>query len=386
MNSYFYLKPDQYYIDLYDLATIEKCLYWENAYTTKDFAKIKDEKINPKSFTDITLYYVKGERYKNRADQIREWKEADRQRQEKFDSASEPQGIYCPNCSGTMQVTFKNAEDYLDKPFRVLFFFECPNCKKRRAIYDNGEEHFSKPKLCPKCSKEVKTTYSKTGGVYTTVTKCSSCSFTETIVDDFEKSSAEWEKKKADDRKLLAKYREKYCLSDSDGSQYISHTREMNSLMELINKNHSKKVDPSYQKAVQAKKLTVVELEKLLNKLLEPEKYTKLSFDKPEMGKFVIVPFTVQDADSSRGSYDSTHKLQKLLKKALEDTNWRLMSEGTSYRMGYVYGRLKGYEREEDLAELHGWKKDAPKNQATSKLPFSLEFNLDDPKKRGYEY
>jgi hypothetical protein len=381
-----YIKPDQYYIDLYDLATIERCLRCENFYTDQDFAKVKKGKINKQSLTEITLYYTKGERYRNKAERIREWKENDRQTQEKFDSASEPQGIYCPNCAEAMHVTIKTPEDYLDKPFRVLFFFECPNCKKRRAIYDNGQELFPKPKLCPKCSKELKTTDTKSGRVYTTISKCSSCNFTETVVDDFEKSSAEWEKKKAEDRKLLAKYREKYCLSDSDGSQYVNHVRDLENFNELFNKNHSKKVDPAYQKAVQAKKLTIVELEKLLNKILEPEKYTKLSFNKPEMEKFVIVPFTVQDADPNRKEYDSKHILQKLLKKALETTNWRLMSEGTSYRMGYVYGRLKGYEREEDLAELHGWKKDAPKSKAGSGLPFSLEFDLDDPKKRGYEY
>lgn len=28
------------------------------------------------------------------------------------------------------------------------------------------------------------------------------------------------------------------------------------------------------------------------------------------------------------------------------------MSEGMTYRLGYLYGRLKGYEREEDLLDL----------------------------------
>lgn len=79
-------------------------------------------------------------------------------------------------------------------------------------------------------------------------------------------------------------------------------------------------------------------------------------------------------------------KLQKLLKTALESTNWRLMSEGTSYRMGCVYGRLKGYEREEDLAELFGWKKEAPENKSVTRVPFSFKVELDSPKKRGYKY
>ena len=98
------------------------------------------------------------------------------------------------------------------------------------------------------------------------------------------------------------------------------------------------------------------------------------------------MPFTVQDTGYKRKDYDSTRKLQKLLKATLETTNWRLMSEGTNYRMGYVYGRLKGYEREEDLAELFGWKKEAPENKAVTRIPFSFKVDLDNPKKRRYEY
>lgn len=70
------------------------------------------------------------------------------------------------------------------------------------------------------------------------------------------------------------------------------------------------------------------------------------------MGKHVIIPFTVQDEDPDRKEYDSTHKLQKIVKAALSETNWRLMSEGVMYRLGYVYGRLKGYEQEEDLMKI----------------------------------
>lgn len=42
----------------------------------------------------------------------------------------------------------------------------------------------------------------------------------------------------------------------------------------------------------------------------------------------------------------------KLIKTALSDTNWRLMSDGVSYRLGMLEGRLRAYEREEDLLKL----------------------------------
>ena len=33
-------------------------------------------------------------------------------------------------------------------------------------------------------------------------------------------------------------------------------------------------------------------------------------------------------------------------------TNWRLMSDGISYRLGYLNGRVKAYEGEEAMKEL----------------------------------
>lgn len=53
-----------------------------------------------------------------------------------------------------------------------------------------------------------------------------------------------------------------------------------------------------------------------------------------------------------RKEYDSTNKLKKLIKVALEETNWRLMTDGIHYRLGILTGRLKAYEREEDLVKL----------------------------------
>ncbi len=48
----------------------------------------------------------------------------------------------------------------------------------------------------------------------------------------------------------------------------------------------------------------------------------------------------------------SVCRLNRVIKKTLEGTNWRLMSEGVNYGLGYLSGRLKGYEQEEDLLQL----------------------------------
>lgn len=92
----------------------------------------------------------------------------------------------------------------------------------------------------------------------------------------------------------------------------------------------------------------------MTNALLASRYSTKLEFEKPDLQKDVILGFSLQDAKSGRVEYDSPHELHKLLKEALSPTNWRLMSDGVSYRLGFLQGRLRGMEGEEKLKELVG--------------------------------
>lgn len=154
------------------------------------------------------------------------------------------------------------------------------------------------------------------------------------------------------DRELLEKYRDTYCLNEVEGQQYIAQCVRSNHLSELLKKNKEQDIDPVYQKMKHIKILTVVEMEKLITQTLEKTKYIHFSLNKPEIDKYVIVPFTVQESDSTRSQYDSIHDLQKTIKKNLEPTNWRLMSEGINYRSGYLIGKLRSYESEAELMKL----------------------------------
>ncbi len=100
------------------------------------------------------------------------------------------------------------------------------------------------------------------------------------------------------------------------------------------------------------KKLKIPELVPLLVPVLEKAGYTEFGTEKPEMGRHVIVGFSCLDSKSDRNDYDSRKGLEKLVKQALESTNWRLMSEGVHYRLGYLSGRLRAYEDKEDLLKL----------------------------------
>jgi hypothetical protein len=355
-----YLEDEQTYIDRYDLHTIKECLDWEKRVSETNIPEYNGKKLSKKNqkpfkkfFTDFPLYFRQGERYKNKKGKIQEWMNRDRQLDEKYENTPEPQKIYCTSCRGKMIATSKELYDFTNEPLKVLFFFDCPSCKKRRGIFDTGEEFRAHENLCPQCKYPVEVSLkSKSNKVTIWTTRCSHCGFKKQEIDDFSK----WEKERANEEKenaeLLRKYRAVYCFSDKEGQEYIEQTIRLNNVTELMNEHDRKNSDPAYQKAKQLKILAVLELEKLLSEVLEKDKYVKLTFDKPEMDKYVIIPFTTQDSDASRKEYDSTHSLQKIINNALEETNWRLMSEGTTYRLGYVYGRIKGYEREEDLANL----------------------------------
>jgi DNA-directed RNA polymerase subunit M/transcription elongation factor TFIIS len=351
-----YLKDQQYYEDLYDLLTIKKCLESEKQPSPANLPDFEGKKLTPEQvnstgqlLNNLWIYFTKGDRYRHRSETITDWIRADRKSQDFYDNTKEPTGIYCPDCGGVMHSDEKTLDWHLDGDMKVLFFFNCSGCKNRKVIFNNGEEWIRKPDNCPKCPGVLEDSYSRKGDKITTISKCQSCNYTNAEVKDLVRDRLEWEEKQSNDRKLLAQYREKFCLSQKEGSDFITWANNLTQLMEMQKQTDQKKVDPAYQKAMQLKKITIIELEKLVTEALAKGKYIKLSLDKPEIGKYVIVPFMAQDLDTFRKEYDSTNQLKKLLKKALAPTNWRLMSEGVTYRLGYVYGRLKGYEREEDL-------------------------------------
>jgi hypothetical protein len=55
---------------------------------------------------------------------------------------------------------------------------------------------------------------------------------------------------------------------------------------------------------------------------------------------------------SDSDEYNSKQKLKKLIQSSLESTTWRLMSDGISYRLELLSGRIRVYEDEKDLVKL----------------------------------
>lgn len=276
----------------------------------------------------------------------------DRARDELLSNAEKPAGIRCSKCRGDMNVMLKDLHEDIKGTQRVLFMLECAVCKKRKGVFGDGEDFKVDPKPCSKCGKATKTSCEQKGRDLVWTTVCLVCGFTETESDDFENDRAEREKRQAYEAELLAKYQSEYCLSPKEGEDYLEAMRNMEALQNIVKIEELRQTDPDYKLAEKLKKLTVFELEKILTETVAKECYLKLSFEKPEIGRHIIIPFSLLDSDSARKEGDSIRKLRQIIKKALEETNWRLMSEGISYKLGYLSGRLKGHESEEDLIQL----------------------------------
>jgi Zn ribbon nucleic-acid-binding protein len=353
------MREKLYYEDRYDIGTIERCLevvdFWKNRVKEENLKGLEDDTIKAKTMNlglNLGLYYLQGERFKEREAIIKEWMDRDRKLDETVEKAQKPKGIRCVACLGHMKVISKDLRDMMGQPLRVIFMFECLKCHKRRAFFDDGQEYLPKPDLCPKCNKEIETTFRQEGHIEIWERTCGACGFLERELDDTQEWQAKQEAKRLNDENLLIKYRSEYCLSEKEGTQYILDTGLMKDTYDYFHKKEQKESDPDYPKVEKLKKLGIVDLEKLLSTELEKQKYIKLSLEQPDIDKFVIVRFNIQDADSSRKDRDSEYKLRKLIKDILVGTNWRLMSEGVTYRLGYLSGRLKGYENEDDLLKV----------------------------------
>ncbi|MCP6718757.1 MAG: hypothetical protein KJI71_00815 [Patescibacteria group bacterium] len=355
--TYKYLKPESHYSDLYDRFTVEECRRIEKSLSKLEYKpKIKGNKKSKKKEIKVTinlapipLYAIKGERYFKKAETIKEWMERDRGRDEKLENTPPPQNISCPSCDSEMEVTMKDLRIELDESKnRVLFSFECPSCKKRKGIYENGEGWKPAPVMCPKCNNEVERDHKRKGNKITTIYKCSECGHKEKEVWDLDKKEP---KEKLDPD--FEKDRKRFCLSEKEGQEYVASKVKLEHISKMLDEWKEKQKNKElYDKVKKIKKLNIAGLKKLLTPTLDKGNYIKLEFSKPEIKKDIAIEFTVQDDKADRGKHDSRIQLQRIIKKNIENTNWRLMSEGVNYRLGILSGRLRGYDNKEDLIRL----------------------------------
>lgn len=145
-----------------------------------------------------------------------------------------------------------------------------------------------------------------------------------------------------------------YCLHDEKVLKEFRDAKWRYEEMARLGKEMKEKEENKhiYEAIAEIKKPKIGELVSILQPILEKEGYIEFSLEKPDLGRFVHVGFSCLDNKSDRSDYDSRKTLQSIIRKGLSETNWHITSDGISYRLGYLTGRLRAYEDEEGLRKL----------------------------------
>lgn len=231
-----YLKPYQHYADLYDRHTVDMCRRTEKSFEKeievpegKDVSKEELSRVH-RIARELYLHAERGERYLKRETTIREWMDADRKRDELYESAQAPEDIRCLACRNRVKPTFKQLWSQGDKGDRVLFMYECPNkCLPHRAFFNDGEEWRTKPDPCLKCNTPLtKSSSEEKEDGYVVISTCPACGHVE-------REEHEWFKPKEEEVDLdFAKDRDRFCLTEEEGKKYQDEKWQMERLGKLM--------------------------------------------------------------------------------------------------------------------------------------------------------
>jgi hypothetical protein len=361
---YTHLKERLFYENIYDHHTVEDArrgmVHYDKFHADFEKKLPKDDKIDrPGNALVLNVFYMQTvgnellHRYENRDQYINEWMAKDQAKDDQVAAARLTEEPYCHHCSKQglriidKSLMHRKENAKYDDPEEVLFMLHCPHCDKNSAFWEDGTAWKPRPTLCPKCEAEMthKTTKTKTAITFTYT--CLACGH-----NYKEKMDLSDRKEKPDPN--YDKDRLTYCLLDKEFREHLFAIRQGFEDMARLGKEIKEKEDNKhiYDAIKEMKKPKIAELSTILAPALEKAGYIEFSLDKPEMGKDVIIGFNCLDGKSDRNDYDSEKTLKKTVENALIDTNWRLMSEGIHYRLGYLSGRLRAYEREEDLKAL----------------------------------
>lgn len=347
-----YLKDKQYYINLYDKFTIEECRRTEmSSRKVAPKEALRGEKI-PEGYTaegvcaianELLLYFHTGDRYLEKESTIRKWMDADRQRDEYY---NRPEPLtYCPVCNNKMELIVKHLEEKAElADAKMLYLYRCDPCDQKKGIYSDGTQYIFKSDYCPKCQSNLETK-TKEFKNSTRVTRiCSKCGYKDSHSYDLNVAS----KKKQPDPNY-ENDRTRFCITQEEGEKYRDWRHNLNWLMEHEKDKEMHK--EAYEKAQKTCVLTVAQLSERINKAIAKNDFVGLTISSPEISRDLIINFSVQDMKSGRSEYDSKKELKNLIADVLMDSNWRIMSEGISYKLGVLTGRLRGQENQENIYE-----------------------------------
>lgn len=341
-----WLHDRPYYEDRYDRITVERCLWTENFQPKRkkplSDAEEKVEKEYRQSIIDFQLYHLKGNRYVKRTSTIDRWIEQDRKRDEKIENAQVPTKVICKFCIKPMEfidshlnIGFENDEEDC-----MEFWFICKGCDVSRTVFDNGRVEDRIPWKCPKCTRRLNTSSKRIKDKITTTDECPFCGYKKVDELDLARPKAKIEPTEEEEKEFRIN-KDRFCLSDKEGTEFIRSEENFKQLVVFL--EGLKKED-----APKVKTLTLPQLEKALVDVIKKEGFAKFEFGKSNTSKGIVIEFSVQDT-VDRVGYDSKKILKKIIKQAIEGTNWSLTASGIEYRLGILTGNLRGSEHAGDF-------------------------------------
>lgn len=359
---YIYLQESKHYEDRYDEGTIAKCRSGEsivNGTFTEMEKKLPKKELTEKlpgwylHYSQLYFLFVEtpaAARAEGRDAAIAKWMEEDQKKDDMLATAHVASGTYCRSCGKDMRVISK---DYMRREGRkdddILIMFECDGCNKRLALWQDGTEWEGAKRECEKCGGNKTSKHIKKFGVITWTETCEKCKHVKTDTLDLSD--------KAEDPEPIDPYLEldrKRFVFDSammlKYSQKLKHFERMAALHAKV-EDKVQHVDV-YDAIKQVKKLRIAQLKELLEPVVTKNGYSDFKLGDPHIGREVSLDFSCLDTKDDRAEYQSKKTVHKAIDKALIDTNWRVMSAGVSYRLGFLTGSLRAYESEEDLKKL----------------------------------
>ena len=352
--TYTHLQERSHYEDLYDRFTVEECRRHETPLPASALRKAEKQNLPSgqlqglyRVMRDMEIFQVCGNRYLRREKSINEWIERDKRRDEMVENARAP-SLHCPSCGQIMKCEYKHLHSDTDSDREwVEFFVHCKPCKEIRHVHENGTEVVRKPILCTKCNKEVESTTKKKKGKNYYIETCKNCGHVEETLSVLDEEKKEPTQQEIDQ---FEHDKKRFCLSPDQGERYKRWKDSMKRIDDE-KKEHEANVE-FYDKFAEVKKISIAKLEKLLAKAIKKAGYTDLHINMPANDEQIVIHFTVRDTEDDREEYTSRNTLKKTIEKALEDKNWKLLSDGVSYRLGMLSGKIRGYESEKDIQEL----------------------------------
>lgn len=358
---YTHLKDRQYYEDMYDRLTVKHgrnrydsyeqiCATMQNEIGGKSIPGTGMAPFLNAAFMQFVGSYVL-ERYNNRNDYISEQIAQDEAKDARTAAARLKEEPYCQHCYKQElrvidKILMHRGEKYND-PKEVLFTLECPYCTQRSAFWEDGRAWESKPTLCERCRTEMSDKTKRTKYALTLTYTCPACKHSYQSKIDFKRKKERPDPNYDRDRIY-------FCLLDKAHRERITAMQEgFEQAARLVTEMKKQQEDEHINKALRnIKRLNISELKPLLTTPLIEAGYTEFALDKPSLGKHVAISFSCLDSKADRSAHASKELLKLKITNALEDTNWRLASCKIEYRLGYMTGKLRAYENDDELKEV----------------------------------